>query len=386
MELAANDEALFARVFHTVKKKWGASLTVLQIGKVAILGYTSSMTTTYRAFRVHVTDDGVARAMDTLSTNNLPTFDEPSVLIKVHYSSLNYKDALSATGNKGVTKKYPHTPGVDAAGEVVASESDAFSVGAKVIVTSYDLGMDTAGGFGEYIRVPARWCVPLPEGLTLEQSMQLGTAGLTAAMCVEALEHQHLTPAKKGTVLVTGASGGVGSLAVALLAKAGYEVTASTGKASAHELLKALGASDIMNRQELSESNPRPLLKGRFAAAVDTVGGTTLENVIKSIHPHGSVAACGLVAGADISLTVFPFIIRGVNLLGIDSQDYGLEPRTQLWHKLANDWNIIDTIQSAGLCHEIGLDGLEEVIQQILQGQIRGRVVLKHDHGTNNKE
>lgn len=333
----------------------------------------------YRAFRVHMHDDGVARAIDSLNTNDLPSFDTPSVLIKVHYSSLNYKDALSATGNKGVTKNYPHTPGVDASGEVVASESDAFAVGAKVIVTSYDLGMDTAGGFGEYIRVPANWCVPLPTGLTLEQAMQLGTAGLTAAMCVEALEHQYLSP-EKGAVLVTGASGGVGSLAVALLAKAGYEVIASTGKASAHDLLRTLGASQIIARQELSESNPRPLLKGRFAAAVDTVGGTTLENVIKSIQSHGSVAACGLVAGADISLTVFPFIIRGVNLLGIDSQDYALEPRTQLWHKLANDWNIIETIEKAGLCHEIGLEGLEEVIQQILQGQIRGRVVLKHAH------
>ena len=239
---------------------------------------------------------------------------------------------MSATGNRGVTKRYPHTPGIDAAGRVVASSDVRFKEGDEVIVTSYDLGMNTPGGFCEFVRVPADWVVGLPEGLSLREAMVLGTAGLTAAMCVDALLGQGFT---EGPVVVTGASGGVGSLTVALLAKLGHHVVASTGSEGAHAMLKDLGAAEIIDRHELSEASERPMLKSVYGGAVDTVGGRTLENLVKSLQSGGSVAACGLVSGPELNLTVYPFILRGVNLLGIDSQNLALPKRQRLWERLA---------------------------------------------------
>jgi alcohol dehydrogenase len=322
--------------------------------------------TNFRALRVEEKDGVFIPSIKDLMLSDLPDND---VTIRVAYSSLNYKDALSATGNKGVTKTYPHTPGIDAAGVVTDSKDSRFKAGDEVIVTSYDLGMNTSGGFAEYIRVPADWVVPLPEGMSLREAMMLGTAGLTAAMCVEALEHQGLS----SPVLVTGSSGGVGSIAVALLSKLGYEVVASTGSEASHELLKTLGAKQIIQRSELSEANTKPMLKPLYGGAVDTVGGETLVNVVKSLQPNASVAACGLVGGANLNLTVYPFILRNINLLGIDSQNYPMPKRQALWNKLANEWKV----DLESLTTEVTLDNLRPTIDDILQGKTKGHVLVK---------
>jgi alcohol dehydrogenase len=314
-------------------------------------------------------DKQFASALITRSVEDLPPGE---LLINVKYSSLNYKDALSASGNKGVTRQYPHTPGIDAAGIVAASESDAFAVGDEVIVIGYDLGMNTAGGYGEYIRVPANWAVKRPDGLSLRESMIIGTAGFTAALCLEKLVRNGVTPAS-GPVLVTGATGGVGIFAVALLHHLGYEVVASTGKASAHALLTELGASAIIDRMELSEENPRPLLKEQWAAAIDVVGGETLFNVVKSIRYGGSVACCGLVQSPAFKGSVLPFILRGVNLLGVDSVQLPLATKAALWQKLATEWKL--TALEA-LCTEIGFDQLTDSLATVLKGDAKGRYLL----------
>jgi len=297
---------------------------------------------------------------------------EGDVLIKVLYSSLNYKDALSATGNKAVTRQYPHTPGVDAAGIVVTSSVNEIAEGEEVIVTGYDLGMNTAGGFGQYIRVPSDWVVKSPAGLSLRDSMILGTAGFTAALCVEKLIINGVNSGN-GEVVVTGASGGVGIVAVALLSKLGYEVVASTGKLSAHELLTKLGATRVIDRAGLSEFNKRPLLKEDWAGAVDVVGGDTLFNVVKSLKYGGSVACCGLVQSPMFEASVLPFILRGVNLLGVDSVDLPLQTKKNLWNKLANEWKLGDL---ESLCNEIGFDELDSSLAKVLRGEATGRFVL----------
>jgi acrylyl-CoA reductase (NADPH) len=327
------------------------------------------MNETFRAYRVELDGEHAKGSVQQVGQDVLPPHP---VTVRVAYSSLNYKDALSATGHKGVTRNYPHTPGIDAAGTVVASDDSRITPGDEVIVTSYDLGMNTPGGFGQLIRVPADWVVPLPEGLTLRDAMILGTAGFTAALAVDALERHDLR-SDAGPVVVTGASGGVGSLAVALLAKLGYEVTASTGSQGAHGMLKALGATHIISRQELSEPSKRPLLTPRWAGAVDTVGGHTLEQIIKTLEHGGSVAACGLVGGVELSLTVYPFILRGANLLGVDSAECPVPRRRALWRKLANEWKLggLERITT-----EVELDGLDKVIKAILTGQTQGRVLV----------
>ncbi|MDD9888876.1 MAG: YhdH/YhfP family quinone oxidoreductase [Gammaproteobacteria bacterium] len=303
------------------------------------------------------------------SISELPAGD---VLISVEYSSINYKDALSASGNKGVTREYPHTPGIDAAGKVVESFSENFREGDEVIVIGYDLGMNTAGGFGQFIRVPATWVVPLPDGLSLRESMVLGTAGFTAALCVEKLLANGLNK-DNGRVLVTGATGGVGVVAVALLAKLGFEVIASTGKAEAKAFLQTMGAADIIDRSELAESSSRPLLKEQWAGAVDVVGGDTLFNVIKAVKYGGSVAACGLVQSPVFQASVLPFILRGVNLLGVDSVELPLATKTRVWALLASDWKL-ENLEK--IVSEIGLDQLQDCLDRVLKGQARGRYLL----------
>lgn len=297
------------------------------------------------------------------------------VLIRVRYSSLNYKDALSASGNRGVTRNYPHTPGIDAAGVVEQSAVPELAVGDEVIVTGYDLGMNTAGGFAQYIRVPAAWVIRRPVGLSLREAMLLGTAGLTAALCVEKLEQAGLSPAA-GPVLVTGASGGVGSIAVALLSSLGYDVAASTGKAEQAEFLRQLGARQIVPREELQEGSEKALLKERWAAAVDTVGGEILFNVVKSLRYGGSVASCGLTAGIGFKASVLPFILRGVNLLGVDSVELPLAVKAAMWEKLGGRWKL-DNLDS--LVREITLEQLPEAIGQILAGQLVGRCLVRID-------
>jgi putative YhdH/YhfP family quinone oxidoreductase len=297
------------------------------------------------------------------------------LLIRVRYSSLNYKDALSASGNRGVTKHFPHTPGIDAAGVVEASSVAEFSVGDEVIVTGYDLGMNTAGGFAQYIRIPAGWALKRPQGLSLREAMVLGTAGLTAALCVDKLEQAGVTP-DAGPILVTGATGGVGSVAVALLATLGYQVAASTGKTQQGEFLKSLGARQIVLRSELLEGSERPLLKEQWAGAVDTVGGDILFNVVKSLRYGGSAACCGLTAGVAFKGSVLPFILRGVNLLGVDSVELPLVVKASMWDKLSLQWKL-DGLDK--LVSEVGLAQLPEAIAQILAGRLVGRVLVRVD-------
>lgn len=306
------------------------------------------------------------------SVDDLPQGD---LLIRVAYSSVNYKDAMSATGNKGVTRHFPHTPGIDAAGVVVESTSSDFQVGDEVIVTGFDLGMDTAGGFGQFIRVPAGWAVRCPSGLTLEESMIIGTAGFTAALCIEKLVLNGVS-ADQGPVLVTGASGGVGSFAVALLAQLGYEVVAMSGSGQAAGLLTALGASDVVGRDHYADAGRRPLLSEHWAGAVDVVGGDILFNVIKSLRYGGSVASCGLVASPAFEATVFPFILRGVNLLGVDSVNLPLERRLPLWARLGAEWKLERLHELKQL---IGLSDLDEALQAILKGETIGRIIVSHD-------
>lgn len=306
-----------------------------------------------------------------IGERNLDELPEGNLVVKVHYSSLNYKDALSATGNPGVTRKFPHTPGIDAAGIVVEDASGTFKPGDEVVVTGWDLGMNTAGGFGEYIRIPADWAIALPEGLSLRDSMILGTAGFTAGLCVHALAEK-VSP-EDGEIIVTGATGGVGSVAVAILAKAGYQVVAVTGKADQVDFLKGLGAAEVITREAVMENANRPMLKERWAGAVDVVGGEMLAAVLKATRYGGTVTCCGLVGSPELPVNVFPFILRGVSLLGIDSVQCPVAPRLEVWNKLASDWKVdLDSLVS-----EVTLDGLEEQIHSILKGGVKGRVLVK---------
>ncbi len=318
-----------------------------------------------------VREDGEKNYICRVEERTVDDLPQGDVLINVAYSSLNYKDALSATGNKGVTRKYPHTPGIDAAGTVAHSQVEQFAVGDRVLVTGYDLGMNTAGGFGQFVRVPASWVVPIPHGLSAKESMIYGTAGFTAAMSVLFLT-EGVRP-EDGTVLVTGATGGVGSVSVSLLAKLGYRVTAVTGKMDEVSFLKRIGASDVLERADATETSGRPLLKSRWAGVIDTVGGEILATAIKSTHPLGIVTCCGNVASPDLPLTVFPFILRGVRLVGVDSQNCPMDIRRKVWKNLADAWRI-DSLST--LCRTIPLNELSENIDRIRKGKLRGRVVV----------
>ena len=320
----------------------------------------------FTAFRIEKNEDGgFHRSIVERNTSDLPDND---VLIRVDYSSLNYKDALSATGNPGVTRNFPHTPGIDAAGVVLGSSDGSVKEGDEVIVIGYDLGMNTDGGYGQRIRVPANWIVPRPNGLSLRDSMILGTAGFTAALCVHKLESAGMQTSG-GPVLVTGATGGVGSVAVKLLSHLGYETHAVTGKESQHDYLRQLGASAIHPREEFNEESSRPLLRETWGGVVDTVGGPILFNAVKSLKYGQSLAACGLVASPMIPASVFPFILRHVNLLGIDSVELPLERKRKIWIKLA-DLESMSTVLS--------LEDVSDAIDTILRGETvgRGLVVL----------
>lgn len=304
-----------------------------------------------------------------LDTNDLA---KGELLVKVAYSSLNYKDALSASGNKGVTKHYPHTPGIDAAGTIVQSNSSDFNVGDEVIVTGFDLGMNTAGGFGEYISVPALWAVKLPEKLSLRESMIYGTAGFTAGISVLKLT-QTIQP-EDGKILVSGATGGVGSVAVAILNKLGYKVVALSGKETEHEFLNCIGASEIISRKAFLSNDDKALFPGIYAGAIDTVGGDILVRIIKSIQPMGVVTTCGSVASTALNLNVFPFILRAVSLIGISAQNYPADKRPELWNLLALKWKpeMLDA-----LSNEIQLTDLPEKINRILKGELKGRTLVR---------
>ena len=324
--------------------------------------------TTFRAFLVEKNEDGsFVRSVVERELADLP---EGELLIDVKYSSLNYKDALSATGSPGVTRNYPHTPGIDVAGTVVESTVTDFAVGDEVVVIGFDLGMNTSGGFGERVRVPANWAVPLPHGLSLEEAMILGTAGFTAALSVHKLEQSGMSP-KGGPVLVSGATGGVGCVAITLLDQLGYEPHAVTGKAHQHEFLRSIGAREILSREDLEAGGDRPLLKELRGGVVDTVGGGMLFNAIKGLRYGQSAAACGLVNSPNIPATVLPFILRHVNLLGIDSVELPLPKKVEIWDKLAGVWklNELTTLKKSTL----SLTTLSEAIDTMLKGEMVGR-------------
>jgi len=322
----------------------------------------------FKGFIVEEHEGRFVRSIKTRSVSDLP---ENDLLIRVRYSSLNYKDALSASGDKGVTKKYPHTPGIDAVGTVVGSDTKKFRENENVIVTSYDLGMNTAGGFGQYIRVPSDWAVKLPKELSMKESMIIGTAGLTAGMSVFRLT-EYIKP-EHGKVVVSGATGGVGSLSVAILAKLGFDVSAISGKEEDHDFLLKLGAGEVIARKDFEQENTRPMMKACFAGGIDTVGGSILDNIIKSTQPMGVVTCCGNVASAKLNLTVFPFILRGVSLIGIDSQNYPMAYRKVVWNKLAKDWKPDNLMK---VYTEISFAELSDNIDLMLDGKIKGRIVL----------
>jgi len=314
-------------------------------------------------------DGAFTRKIVSRDISELPPGD---LLIRVLYSSLNFKDALVATGRRGVAYRYPLTPGIDAAGEVVESATGSPAPGESLMVCGHDLGIRVPGGFGQFIRVPAEWVLRPPRGLTLRECMVIGTAGFTAALCVRALQEHGVSPAA-GDVLVTGATGGVGSFAVALLSKLGYAVSAGTGKADQRDFLSSLGAHEIIPRAQLDDNSPKALLKERWAGVVDTVGGGILSTAIKSTRYGGAVAACGNAASGELPVTVFPFILRGVRLLGIESSRCPQAVRQEIWDKLAGSWKPLH-LQSMAV--ECSLGGLNEKIDEILQGRVAGRVVV----------
>ena len=325
----------------------------------------------FACFLVEKDDAGqVRRGLGQRSLTDLPPGE---VLVRVQYSSLNYKDALAAGGHPGVVRKLPHVPGIDAAGTVADSVNPRFKRGDSVVITGYELGAGQWGGWAEYVRVPADWVVPLPAGLSLKETMILGTAGFTAAQCVQAIELNGVKPAD-GEIVVTGATGGVGCLAVRILAKLGYAVVAVTGKRELEPKLKEWGAARVIGRSEVVNESTKPMLASRWAGAVDTVGGATLTTILRETQNYGVVSACGLVGGTDLPLTVHPFILRGITLAGIGSSALPNDRRLEIWNKLAGPWQI-DNLDS--LATTIGLSQLEEYVQKILQGQIVGRTVVE---------
>ena len=326
----------------------------------------------FKALLINEQDGKFTKEIKELSLDQLPQHE---LLIRVSYSSVNYKDALSATGNKGVTRNYPHVPGIDAAGVVVTSKSDLFAAGDEVLVTGFDLGMNTLGGFGEYISIPAAWALKLPAGLSMKEAMSFGTAGLTAGLSVHQLLNAGIKP-ENGEIAVSGATGGVGSIAVAILAKNGFSVAAVSGKQEAAFLLDTLGAKRIIPREEFAETfNKKPLSVPTFAAGVDTVGGPILSGMLKATQYGGIVTACGMVAAADLNTSVFPFILRGVTLTGIDSVQAPMEIRQKVWTLLATSWK---PVQLDSMVEEITLSGLPEKLEAVLAGKARGRYLLAH--------
>lgn len=329
------------------------------------------MSITYRALRSFENPDGSFEKR--ITELELPVLLQDQLHIEVLYSSVNYKDALSASGNKGVTKNYPHTPGIDAVGIVHESNHPHFSVGDSVIVTGYDLGMNTDGGFAGFITVPASWAVPLPQGLSAKEAMTIGTAGFTAALSVYKLLLNGMTP-ESGEVLVTGASGGVGSIAVSLLSHLGFSVIASTGKMEESDWLKTIGATRVIHRSEIAQIPDRPLVKSLWAGAVDTVGGETLANVLKATAFGGSVTTCGNVSDFKLNTTVYPFILNSINLLGIASALTPMPLRQEIWNRLAGPWHIdFSTLK----VNEADLESLPAILDSLLTGAHTGRTIVK---------
>jgi len=342
--------------------------TVISMEEFPVSG-VSEVSETFNVLMIERSDGGVEARIESVSEDALPDGD---VTVRVAYSSLNYKDGLVLLGQGGLVRDYPHVPGIDFAGTVESSRSPVWKPGDAVVLTGWFVGERQWGGHAQRARVKAEWLVPLPEGLTPKRAMALGTAGLTAMLCVLALE-KHGLEAGAGDVLVTGAGGGVGSVAVALLAALGHRVVASTGRAETHDYLRDLGAAEIIDRAELATPSKRPLDKERWAGAVDTVGSHTLAAILRGLRHGASVAACGLAGGADLPATVIPFLLRGVNLLGIDSVRCPIARRRRAWDRLARDLPA-DKLDAA--TEVVPLAKVVELAPRIINGQVRGRVVV----------
>ena len=326
------------------------------------------MSISYKALESSVKEEKYSLSIVEKNTEDLPKGD---LLIKVRFSSLNYKDAMSATGIPGVTREYPHTPGIDAVGEVVQARQGQFKEGDLVIVSGYDLGMNTPGGFAEYIRVPHDWAIGLPSGLSPRDSMILGTAGLTAGLSVAALESFRGLENTKS--VVSGSTGGVGSISTMLLSQLGSSVTAISGKKET-EFLNTLGASSVINRTDLLENIKKPISKGLWDIGVDVVGGDILSTLLAALNPGGAIACSGLVGGTSFKSSIFPFILRGNALIGIDSVEIPLSNKEKMWNKFASEWSISNLSE---ITKEVSLEGMEDEINTMLKGQQVGRVVLK---------
>ncbi len=325
----------------------------------------------YRAFVVNKDGDEFSASVQTLEESALP---EGEVTVAVEWSDLNYKDGLACTPNGRVVTAYPMTLGIDFAGTVVESSDTRYAAGDRVVATGYDLGTGHPGGYAERVRLPADWLSPMPAGMTAEEAMVLGTAGITAAMSIDAIERAGIGP-EAGPVIVTGATGGVGSTAVAMLAGRGYEVHASTGKAAEHDFLRELGAAEILDREELAAESRRPIERERWAAAVDPVGGTTTASILRQTKYGGAVALSGLTGGVGVSTNVMPFILRGVSLVGIESVYWPGEDRPRLWARMAEDFksrNLLDLVEA-----RIGLEAMPEAAARILAGGVRGRILVQ---------
>ena len=322
-----------------------------------------------------VTTEDNKSFISSIEKRDISTLPDNDTLIKVKFSSLNYKDALSASGNKGVTRNYPHTPGIDAAGIIEETTSKNFQVGDEVIITGYDMGMNTFGGFGEYIRVPQEWIVKKPGNLSLSESMAFGTAGLTAGLCLRKLLLHGLKP-DDGEVFVSGVTGGVGIISLMLFSKLGFDVTAITGKMDQEKLLKNLGAKTVLNRNDLDSDLISPLQKPIYAGGIDAVGGKILANLICSTSQRAAIACCGMVGGLSLDTSIFPFILRGLSLFGIDSAESLLETKEEVWNNFASSWkleNIDENIK------DISLNELPSEIDKILDGKQIGRVRIVYD-------
>ena len=319
----------------------------------------------------------LVREKDELFSGSLEEIDMPSiesgrVLIKVHYSSLNYKDALAATGAKGVVRSYPFVPGIDVAGEIIESMSPNFSIGDNVLATGYKIGMSEFGGFGEIVHLPSEWVIKMPVKLDYVKAMSYGTAGITAAACVKKITDADCS--KDLPVIVSGSTGGVGSVAVGILSKLGYEVHAISGKSSKEKVLKMMGASKVLDREMYMSEPIKPMDKSLYSAAVDTVGGDILSKIITMISNHGVVSCCGNVAGPKFSSSVFPFILRGIQLSGIDSAESSIHFKKELWDLLSDEWSL-NLLNQTKI---IGISKIDKEIDKILKGNQIGRVVIKH--------
>ena len=326
----------------------------------------------YKALVTSEENKTFVNSIKNLDLSSLPDHD---TLIKVKFSSLNYKDALSASGNKGVTRSYPHTPGIDAAGIIEKTSGTKFTEGDEVIVTGYDMGMNTYGGFGEYIKVPEDWIVKKPNNLSLSEAMAFGTAGLTAGLCLRKLLIHGLKP-EDGSVFVTGVTGGVGIISLMLLSKLGFEVSAVTGKIDQEDLLKSLGAKQVINRNDLDVDLISPLQKPIYAGGIDAVGGNILSNLICSTSQRAAIACCGMVGGLNLDTSIFPFILRGLTLFGIDSAESLLDVKEEVWGNFATSWKLSNVDENI---KDIHLDDLPNEIEKILKGEQIGRVRIAYD-------